>query len=285
MRDPAPIDIQSVRHERVAAPSVRKSVKPPTSGWLLVYTLSGTGQCRHGELWLDTGPAELVLLRRDREVGLRATGEHEWEFLRARFGDERRWAPPTGLTDLGNGHLRATIDPQVRDRVADAALRAAADFQRLEDATTLSSVGPGLADRVRAVGQLRELVRNGLREILLLATHLTYPPHRLDPRVRAAIALMEGDLAHRYTLASLARATHMSPSRLNHLFIRDTGLPPIATLQSMRLRQAARRLRETDEAVGAIGVDLGFGSLFHFSRQFRRHYGVSPRAYRMGYQV
>ena len=48
----------------------------------------------------------------------------------------------------------------------------------------------------------------------------------------------------------------------------------------LRLNQAARLLEHTVDDIGAIAREVGFGSPYYFSRQFRRHFGMSPRRYR-----
>jgi AraC family transcriptional regulator of arabinose operon len=48
----------------------------------------------------------------------------------------------------------------------------------------------------------------------------------------------------------------------------------------LRLNQAARLLEHTVDDIGAIAREVGFSSPYYFSRQFRRHFGMSPRQYR-----
>jgi AraC-like DNA-binding protein len=37
-------------------------------------------------------------------------------------------------------------------------------------------------------------------------------------------------------------------------------------------------------SIGAVAQQLGYTSLYYFSRQFHYHFGVSPRAYREALQ-
>src|SRR5205807_3225926 len=88
------------------------------------------------------------------------------------------------------------------------------------------------------------------------------------------------DLAAPNTPGTLAREVDLSPSRLAHLFKQELGDSVTNTVLILRLRRAARLLEYTSRRVGAIAEDVGFSSAFYFSRQFHRHFGLSPRAYR-----
>jgi len=59
-----------------------------------------------------------------------------------------------------------------------------------------------------------------------------------------------------------------------------TGVTPHQWLLRARLRDAARRLTTTPDAVTAIALDVGFDDLSNFIRSFRTEYGVSPSRYR-----
>jgi transcriptional regulator GlxA family with amidase domain len=65
-----------------------------------------------------------------------------------------------------------------------------------------------------------------------------------------------------------------------HLFKEATGESIMATLLKLRLSQARRLLEFTNRPVGEIARSVGFQSSFHFSRQFKSFYGLSPQIYR-----
>jgi AraC-like DNA-binding protein len=63
----------------------------------------------------------------------------------------------------------------------------------------------------------------------------------------------------------------------------EGGLSPGEQLRQFRLRQAAERLRNPNwkaRSITEICFSCGFSSSSHFSTEFRRFYGVSPREYR-----
>ncbi|WP_336214289.1 helix-turn-helix transcriptional regulator [Nonomuraea sp. LPB2021202275-12-8] len=72
----------------------------------------------------------------------------------------------------------------------------------------------------------------------------------------------------------------LSPSRFAHLFAAETGRTPMRAVREARMRHAATLLEATDLDIGRVAAASGFVSPFHFSRAFRREYGVPPRDYR-----
>ncbi|GAA2315156.1 hypothetical protein GCM10010149_78630 [Nonomuraea roseoviolacea subsp. roseoviolacea] len=138
----------------------------------------------------------------------------------------------------------------------------------------------------------RELVLGAVEEVLVLATASARHPgdgdsgagsgdgRGGDPRVRRALALIAAEPGAPHSVASLARAVALSPSRFAHLFTSETGAPPMRAVRQARIRHAARLLEATDMDVGQVATASGFVSPFHFSRAFRQEYGVPPRAYR-----
>jgi AraC-like DNA-binding protein len=62
-------------------------------------------------------------------------------------------------------------------------------------------------------------------------------------------------------------------------------LTPQRFLRKLRLRIASRALMDTDESLSKIALKCGFADQSHFSREFRRHFGRTPRAYRAHYKT
>ena len=84
----------------------------------------------------------------------------------------------------------------------------------------------------------------------------------------------------RTTLADAARAACLSPYHFHRAFTRTFGLTPHQALTRHRLERAAALLAD-GESVTQVCLASGFDSLGSFSSLFRRHYGISPRSFRM----
>ncbi|NUR88135.1 MAG: helix-turn-helix transcriptional regulator, partial [Nonomuraea sp.] len=151
-------------------------------------------------------------------------------------------------------------------------------------AWTSASAGTGRSvERAAAVagsGAARELVLGAIEEVLVLVTAAAQAPGDTDPRIARVLALIAAEPGGRHTVASLAAAVALSPSRLAHLFTQETGHTPMAAVRQARLRHAVRLLDVTDLDIAQVAAASGFVSPFHFSRAFRAAYGVPPRDYR-----
>jgi AraC-like DNA-binding protein len=73
---------------------------------------------------------------------------------------------------------------------------------------------------------------------------------------------------------------NLSPSRLSHLFKRETGVPPQEFLKQIRMYHARTLLEDTFLSVKEIMALCGFNDASHFIRDFERVYGKTPRRYR-----
>lgn len=81
-----------------------------------------------------------------------------------------------------------------------------------------------------------------------------------------------------YRSAVLASLLSVSPRQLHRYTRRVFGRSPQAWLDDQRLSLAGGLLRQW-RCVKAVSYELGFKQVSHFSREFKRHYGLSPARY------
>ncbi|MDG4820440.1 AraC family transcriptional regulator [Asanoa sp. WMMD1127] len=101
-----------------------------------------------------------------------------------------------------------------------------------------------------------------------------------DERLRPALELMHSEPGKPWGLADLAGAAAMSRSSFARHFRDVAGVPPLTYLSRYRMLLAQRALRGQDVRVGALAVELGYGSEAAFSNAFKREVGESPLRYR-----
>jgi AraC-like DNA-binding protein len=91
---------------------------------------------------------------------------------------------------------------------------------------------------------------------------------------------LPGDqLDRNVTLAELAAVAGMGTFQLAKGFTRHFGLPPHAVHLRLRLDRAQTLLRGGARPA-AVAEATGFADQAHFSRRFRRAFGVTPGVYR-----
>lgn len=86
------------------------------------------------------------------------------------------------------------------------------------------------------------------------------------------------------TPTRIATALHMTPRNLHYLFASE-GETVARYILRRRLEESIRALTSMpaqQRTLTEIALDLGFGSVTHFGRAFRRFYGVTPSEYRRG---
>ena len=111
---------------------------------------------------------------------------------------------------------------------------------------------------------------------------------RFDPVVHRGIRRARDALRDHFSSANsasapprldqLAQLAGLSTARFSHAFKQWLGVPPHAYACSHRLN-ASRRMLEQGLHATQVAAALGFCDLPHFSRHFRRQFGVSPRAW------
>ncbi|BES85197.1 DNA-binding transcriptional regulator AraC [Pectobacterium araliae] len=104
-----------------------------------------------------------------------------------------------------------------------------------------------------------------------------------DPRVKEICQYLDNHLSEDESLTALAARVCLSPSRLSHLFRRDTGKTISEWKEEQRIYRAKNMLQNTMLSVADIALLNGYNDAFYFSRIFRRHSGISPSGYRKNY--
>jgi YesN/AraC family two-component response regulator len=82
------------------------------------------------------------------------------------------------------------------------------------------------------------------------------------------------------SLCDVAKAVGYSPAYLTDLVRRETGLTVNQHITEQRLTQASCLLLATNHTVSQIAETVGYQHINYFFRQFRKHYGKTPKIWR-----
>ena len=105
---------------------------------------------------------------------------------------------------------------------------------------------------------------------------------RIEPRVTAAIRLMERHLEEPLTIARIAQRLRLSQRTLEMLCRRHLGEGPGSYYRGLRLQTGHKLVADTALSMQEIALRCGFGSQSAFSRGFRQRFGLSPLQLRRG---
>lgn len=103
---------------------------------------------------------------------------------------------------------------------------------------------------------------------------------RASTALQTAVRLMHDHCGEHLKLSQIARAVGYSVQHLNRLFAAHYGMAPQQYWLQLRLRAAARLLKDDPGAsIGAIADQVGMEPSY-FIRMFKRTYGITPLQFR-----
>jgi len=144
----------------------------------------------------------------------------------------------------------------------------------VETATLRDQIGAALAT-MASDADLRRLGQS-------LIDHLVggTAPLPVDARVEAGIAWASANLDRRLSVADMAATVGLSVDRMSHLFVEQTGLAFRTYLLWLRMTQAVDAYAQ-GAALTTAAYDAGFADSAHFSRTFRRMFGLAAAELRL----
>lgn len=139
---------------------------------------------------------------------------------------------------------------------------------------------------------LQALILQIVQELVLLSgqrrdrmDHPEASPHEIE--VASQIERLLSEFLHNseVSIIQIAEQVGLSRGQCTKIFSKVFGMAPRHYVSTQRLLQAKEMLLYTDESIQTISDRLGFSSLSHFSRQFKRWTGKSPLQYRPKYRT
>jgi len=222
----------------------------------------------HGLVELDgqetsVEPGQLIILPRGRRWSLRDTGQLVVLSVHMRFVD---WNRPDGL--LGASPSLAEPSPDLGSGVLT---KSSAEAWTIAESILATWLGRHPSRNFLLRAQAAALVASLLQPL---------PGTRKQVRTDHVALVLEWLQWHGrldITREELERRSGLGRSAFGAAFKAATGLSPTQWLMDRRMAEAHRQLTTSRDAIAAIAARVGFRDPFHFSRCFRRCYGVSPR--------
>lgn len=121
-----------------------------------------------------------------------------------------------------------------------------------------------------------------LASFFYLDTFRASKGHQSNNPVDQAIFFMQGNLNRCLRIHDIAQQVHLSESHLSRIFKHKTGSSPIDYFINLKMQEAIRLLSNQSMRIKEVAFSLGYDDPFYFSRQFKKHIGVSPGAFVKG---
>jgi AraC family transcriptional regulator len=188
---------------------------------------------------------------------------------------EPHWNRFDGVSTYG---LRIDVDaqrfadvPEIARMLHGRLFMAAAAFEMLTRQLVVELLRGDAVSRIAAEGLLLELLAK-----MASVTGETGRPRWLTE----ADDILHEHAANPPSMAVLAQLVGVSPTRLARSFRSEFGCTVAQRVRQLRLDSAALELVTSVEPIARVATRAGFYDQSHFSNAFRRHFGITPAAYR-----
>ena len=232
-----------------------------------------------GSVWIGRGAGQTtphahhaiqvtLCLEEGQSVLFRSASEPEWRPYRAAIITPHR---PHAFDGCGRAVAHVFIEPETDLGRVLAANLCGSDVDALECDATGSA--RGLVAAWRATDD-DGIIDAGRGFVSSLAGAL---PARdaSSPKIAKAIAFLARNLPASVSLTKVADAVGVSPSRLRHLFVAETGTTYRGYVLWLRINRAVG-IAMAGKTWTDAAHEAGFTDSAHLSRTFRRVFGVSP---------
>ncbi|HQY90292.1 MAG: AraC family transcriptional regulator [Caldilinea sp.] len=98
--------------------------------------------------------------------------------------------------------------------------------------------------------------------------------------LESVFAFLVDNLCRPVSLAEMASQADLSESQFSYTFRQQTGHPPLAYFNQLKMQHACMLLTVTHLSIHEIAGEIGVADSYYFSRLFKKIIGVSPSEYR-----
>ncbi|HET9864729.1 MAG TPA: AraC family transcriptional regulator [Steroidobacteraceae bacterium] len=251
-------------------------MKPSASGRILMW--------RGGSLWIGQAgePAEMHAHHAVQvTLPARAPGAR----LRLPDGDWKTYSAAIVAAEQshafdarGQTMVQLFVEPESREgRMLQARCQEAGILELPEGELSNEVQALARAYEARATDEaLMKLAREAIGKLAGSDGKSALPP---DARITKATDLIRARLSGPMTLESIAKAVHLSPDRFRHLFVQETGVAFRPYVLWLRL-ECALQAYVGGSSLTEAAHRGGFADSAHFSRTFRRMFGIAPASVR-----
>lgn len=188
--------------------------------------------------------------------------------------------------------VHLTLDPQLLSRVAaESSLsnNVEIEYRVLFADPTILHIGHLFKSELLNGGLAGKLFTESLTNVLTVHLLRHYSGLMTQPKLEGTLEglmlkqlkdFVEEHLAEDLTIAKLASVAHVSQFHFARAFKATTGQSPHRYVIQQRIERAKLLLSVTRLSVSEVACRVGFSNQSHFTAQFRKATGTTPKVYR-----
>jgi AraC-like DNA-binding protein len=119
-----------------------------------------------------------------------------------------------------------------------------------------------------------------LGQIISLKKNENFKSGKIENAIQKACLYLRDNINKNMNIEEIAMNMNVNYSHFRKAFKKYTGLSPIQYHLTLRIQQAIYLLTNTEMSIKEISFNLGFGSVFYFSKLFKEKMQITPSEYR-----
>ena len=210
--------------------------------WVLHYVVSGFGEFEINSKVYKIGPGDIFVIPPLKETYYKADSEKPWNYI---------W-------------LGFTADIPLPQAFNSPVMRISGSGRIFEDMLSCKTMENGKA----------AFLCSKLWELISLTLEGEEPA---ADYIKKARSIMKAEYANGITIAQVSEILGLDRSYFSTIFKEKTGVSPQQYLMRLRLEKAAELMTIHGESPSVAALSVGYPDIYHFSKIFKSHFGVSPR--------
>lgn len=241
----------------------------------LTYILSGKSKYRINDIYYEVKAGDMIVCN---------PGVHHQNVLID--GEEPAVEFCTGFTDFHFKDMNEnTIELGEKGHVVRFNASIKREISRLcydmlaenED----NQIGKYFMLKAQLIQMLMLLMRELIESPKVIQKSYNFETYSKSYAVKRIINYLMENYEQKISLDQIAHNMYLSPVYISKIFKEETGESPINYLIKIRLEKAKEILEERREgSIKSIANEIGYDDVYHFSKLFKKYFGMSPQHYR-----
>lgn len=236
----------------------------------MAFVLSGHGRYRIDDICYDVGEGDLILLNagQKHQALVVNPADPTTEFF-VGFSNIR-------FPELPENHLPGNTETPVLHTTGELRQKLFKLCTSMTAENDICQAGRYLMLKSYLVQMLVLLLREQSKPVPI-GTGYSFDSVNKKYVVEQLVSYFEEHYAEKISLDQIAENMYLSPFYISRIFKSETGDTPIHHLINIRLERAKELLEQgTNGSIQEVAAAVGYDDVYHFSKLFKKRYGVPP---------